>query len=169
MVVIGNRLPWWLSGQESTCQFRRYRFGAWIGKFPWRRKWQPTPVFLPGKPHGQRSLLGYSPWGGKESDMTEQLNSTINDRVSPIPQFNVSPSHYLNCLKLVIEFLTFTKILKLSPSFPCNLSLFLQVLLLTWLLLLLHSLLLNLPLQICVFQAPIPGLLFSLNTYTNTT
>ena len=38
----------------------------------WRRKWQPTPVFLPGKPHGQRSLAGYSPWGRKESDMTEQ-------------------------------------------------------------------------------------------------
>ena len=40
----------------------------------WRRKWQPTPVFLPGKSHGQRSLVGYSPWGHKESDMTEQLH-----------------------------------------------------------------------------------------------
>ena len=43
----------------------------WIGKMPWRRAWQPTPVFLPGKSHGQRSLVGYSPWGRKESDMTE--------------------------------------------------------------------------------------------------
>ena len=41
------------------------------GRFPWRRAWQPTPVFLPGKFHGQRSLVGYSPWGCKESDMTE--------------------------------------------------------------------------------------------------
>ena len=41
----------------------------------WRRKWQPTPVFLPGKSHGQRSLVGYSPQGCKESDMTEQLHS----------------------------------------------------------------------------------------------
>ena len=41
---------------------------------PWRRKWQPTPVFLPGKCHGQRSLAGYSPWGCKESDMTYQLS-----------------------------------------------------------------------------------------------
>ena len=40
-------------------------------KIPWRRKWQPTPVFFPGEPHGQRSLVGYSPWGRKESDPTE--------------------------------------------------------------------------------------------------
>ena len=41
-----------------------------LGRFPWRREWQPTPVFLPRKSHGQRSLVGYSPWGHKESDMT---------------------------------------------------------------------------------------------------
>ena len=43
----------------------------WVGKIPWRREWQPTPVFLPGESHGQRSLMGYSPRGHKESDMTE--------------------------------------------------------------------------------------------------
>ena len=43
----------------------------WVGKFPWRRAWQPTPVFLPGKSHGQRSLAGYSPWGCTDPDMTE--------------------------------------------------------------------------------------------------
>ena len=47
----------------------------WVGKIPWRRKWQPTPVFLPGEPHGQRSLGGYSPQGRKELDTTEQLHS----------------------------------------------------------------------------------------------
>ena len=47
------------------------------GKIPWRRKWQPTPVFLPEKSHGQRSLVDYSPWGRKESDMTEQLHSLL--------------------------------------------------------------------------------------------
>ena len=47
-----------------------------FGKIPWRRKWQPTPVFLLGKSHGQRSLVGYSPQGPKESDMTEQLHFT---------------------------------------------------------------------------------------------
>ena len=48
----------------------------WIRNIPWRRKWQPTPVFLPGKAHWQRSLVGYSPWGRKESDVTERLHFT---------------------------------------------------------------------------------------------
>ena len=48
------------------------------GRFPWRRKWQPTPVLLPGKCHGQRSLVGYSPWNRKESHMTEQLHVSIS-------------------------------------------------------------------------------------------
>ena len=64
----------WLSGKESAYECRRYRthkFDPWVGKLPWRRKWQSTPVFLPGKSHEQRSLAGYSPWGRKESDTTE--------------------------------------------------------------------------------------------------
>ena len=65
-----------LSGKESTCQSRRPGFDPWVGKVPWRRKWQPTPVFLPGKSHGQRGLVGYSPWGCKESDMTEELSTS---------------------------------------------------------------------------------------------
>ena len=47
----------------------------WVGKIPWRRKWQLTPVLLSGKSHGQRSLVGYNPWGHKESDTTERLHS----------------------------------------------------------------------------------------------
>ena len=49
-------------------------FNPWVGKIPWRRKWQHTPVFLPGESHGQRSLVGYSPWGRKESDTTEHTH-----------------------------------------------------------------------------------------------
>ena len=49
---------------------------SWVGKLPWRREWQPTPVFLPGEFHEQRSLAGHSPWGHKESDTTEQLTLT---------------------------------------------------------------------------------------------
>ena len=63
---------WWLSG-KSTRQCRRHRkcrFDPCVWKMPWRRKGQPTPVFLPGKSHGQRSLAGYSPRGRKELDMT---------------------------------------------------------------------------------------------------
>ena len=63
------------SESKSIClQCGRPRFNPWVGKIPWRRKWQPTPVFLPGKSHGRRSLVGYSPWGRKESDMTEGLH-----------------------------------------------------------------------------------------------
>ena len=50
-------------------------FNPWSGKMPWRRKWPPTPVFLPGKSHGQRSLVGYSPRGHRESDTTEQAGT----------------------------------------------------------------------------------------------
>ena len=63
--LLQQRLPWWLTGKESTCQCRSHEFNPWFGKIPWRRRWQPTPVFLPGKSHGQRSLAGYSPWGCK--------------------------------------------------------------------------------------------------------
>ena len=64
--IINNGLPRWLSGKDSACQCRRRRrwgFNPWVGKIPWRRKWQPTPVFLPRESHGQRILVGYSPWG----------------------------------------------------------------------------------------------------------
>ena len=67
-------LPGGASGKESACQCRRCKrcgFDPWVGKISWRRKWQPTPVFLPGESHGQRSLVGYSLWGHKESDTTE--------------------------------------------------------------------------------------------------
>ena len=57
-------------------QCRRPGFNPWVGKIPWRKKWLPTPVFLPGECHGQRSLEGYSAWDCKESDMTEQLTHT---------------------------------------------------------------------------------------------
>ena len=61
-------------------QFKRHwklRFSPWVRKIPWRRAWQPTPVFLPGESQGQRSLAGYSPKGHKESDTTEQLSTSM--------------------------------------------------------------------------------------------
>ena len=57
--------------------FRGHRFDLWVEKTPWRSKWLPTPVFLPGKSHGQRSLAGYSLWGHKESDTTEPLSKYL--------------------------------------------------------------------------------------------
>ena len=62
-------LPRWVSGKESACQFRRCEFDPWVGKIPWRRKWQPIPIFLPGKSHGQRSLV--VAYGCKKLDTNE--------------------------------------------------------------------------------------------------
>ena len=67
-------LPRWCSSKESACQCRRCKrlwFYSWVEKIPWRKKWQPPLIFLPGKFHGQRRLVGYGSWGCKESDMTE--------------------------------------------------------------------------------------------------
>ena len=68
----------WHSGKESACKCRRSRrsgFDLLVRDIPWRRKWKPTPVFLSGKFHRWRSLVGYSPWGHKKSDMAEQLST----------------------------------------------------------------------------------------------
>ena len=91
-------LPRWRSGKESTCQCRRRegcRFDRWVRKIPWRRKWQPTAVFLSGKSHGQRSLAGYSQsmGGRKESDTTERLTFLLSaDICLPQSHWPVSPS-----------------------------------------------------------------------------
>ena len=63
------------SVKQSACQCRRLRFSPWAGKIPWRRKRQSTPVLLSGKSHGQRSLVGCSPWACKELNVTQLLNS----------------------------------------------------------------------------------------------
>ena len=57
-----NGFPWWLSGKELACRCRRRGSDLWVRSISWRRKWQPTPVFLPAESHGQRSLAGYSHW-----------------------------------------------------------------------------------------------------------
>ena len=84
-------LPWLLSGKESAFQRRRLGFDPYVGKIPWRRNWQHTPVFLPGKSHDQRSLVGFSPWDCKESDTTEQVSphTDINSvcMSTPVIQF----------------------------------------------------------------------------------
>ena len=67
-------LPWWLRQWSICLQCGRAVFNPWVRKIPWRRKWQPTPVLLPGKSHGRRSLIGCTPWGCWESDTTEQLH-----------------------------------------------------------------------------------------------
>ena len=75
-LVLIMGLPGGLAGKEPTYQCKsckRHKFSPWVGKIPWRRKWQPTLVFLPGKFHGQRRLVSYSLWGRKESDINEDM------------------------------------------------------------------------------------------------
>ena len=75
------------SGREPACQcwrLKRCRFNPWVRKIPWRRKGQPTPVFLPGESHGQRSLAGYSPRGHEESDTTETTSCTAHVPLWPV-------------------------------------------------------------------------------------
>ena len=72
-----GRLPRWWSGKELTYQCwgcKKHGFSPRVWKIPWRMKWQPTPVFFPGKFHGRRSWEGYRPWGHKESDTAEWLS-----------------------------------------------------------------------------------------------
>ena len=74
----------------SVClQSQRPGFDPWVRKIPWRRKWQPTPILLTRKSHGQRSLVAYSSWGHEESDTIEQLHFSI--LLSPNLQLNKTP------------------------------------------------------------------------------
>ena len=73
-------LPWWLSWQRICLQRRRPWSHPWIGKIPWRREWQPTPVFLPGEPHGQRSLAGIATLvkhGGGDDDNAYYMQKNL--------------------------------------------------------------------------------------------
>ena len=71
-------LPSRHNSKEFTCQCKRCSVDPWVRKVPWSRIWHPTPVFPPGKFHGLRSLVGYSPWGHKESDTTEHTAQSIH-------------------------------------------------------------------------------------------
>ena len=84
----------WLSGKESACQCRRWkrcRFDPWLGRIPWSRKWQPTPVFLPENFPGQRSLVGEGSRGHKELDMTN--THSLEKAMVPTPVLLPGKSH----------------------------------------------------------------------------
>ena len=70
-IIFTIGLLWWLRWQRICLQCRKLGFNSWVRKIPWRREKHPPPVLLPGEFHGQRSLVGYSPWGRKELDTTE--------------------------------------------------------------------------------------------------
>ena len=104
-----------VSDKESTCQCRRCKFGPWVRKIPWRRKWQPTPIFLTGKSHGQRSLVHYSPWSHKRvghnlvtTTITTKVLTTASflfiplfiskDNLQPLEQHTHTHTHMYVCI-----------------------------------------------------------------------
>ena len=113
MPDMGMGLTGGASGKEPACQCRRLqrcRFDPCMGKIPWRRKWQPTPVFLPGKFHGQGCLVDYSPWSHKESDTTECAHTHTHTHTEQAfyQHFKV----YLNCILIVVHGSVLRKCLK---------------------------------------------------------
>ena len=87
----------WEKGGRAVASCSSFLWGwksyIWAGEIPWRREWQPTPVFLPGKSHGQRRLVGYSPWGHKELDTTKQLTLLLSFHRAG--KFHLGLVHYL--------------------------------------------------------------------------
>ena len=84
-----------MTGEGKEAAIGISTFDSWVGKIPWRREWQPTPVFLPGEFHGQRSLVGYSSSGHKELDTTEQLTHTHRERPGLLlTTYNAKDSHH---------------------------------------------------------------------------
>ena len=73
---------WSNSHNHTNCQCRKQGFNPWVGKIPQSRKWQPTPVVLPGKSHGDRRLASYSPWGNKESDTNLVTKQQMSRRIT---------------------------------------------------------------------------------------
>ena len=95
-------------------QCGRPGFNPWIRKIPWRKKWQPTLVLLPGKFHGWKSLVGCSPWGCKESDTTERFHFHLNGDIG-CPTLKL-PSAFLLCSQSSVSLLQPRKLLSVSPQ-----------------------------------------------------
>ena len=90
-------------------EIKRHRFHHCVGKIPWRRKWQPTPVILPEESHGQRSLVAYRPWSCKDSDMPEWLTLLL------LPDFSWINSHNMKQKILPVDSIGSIQ----NPRIPC--------------------------------------------------
>ena len=103
--------PGGTSGKEPDCQCRRQKshgFDPWVGEIPWRRAWQPTPVFLPGESHGQRSLMGYKPWGHRVGHNWVTFTFTFSGKNSTQALtwlVDIWMNHLLPCLSALLDFL----------------------------------------------------------------
>ena len=95
----------WQRIDLQSRRFRRCGFDPWVRKIPWKKAWRPIPVFLPGKSHGLRSLVGYSPWGCKELDTTEVTEHACMQRSKLICYICIN-----NCFKNIFWKCIFPKI-----------------------------------------------------------
>ena len=118
-------------GKESARRCRRCKrhgFDPWVGKVSWRRRWQPTPVFLPRESHGERSLAGYSPWGHKESDTTEVTltcmhasdPTSVHQEPVKVTLFGKSVLGIISDLKVILDYLGVWVGPKLSAECPAK-------------------------------------------------
>ena len=103
----------------------------WVRKISWRREWQPSPVFLPGKLHGPKNSMGYSPWGCKESDTTERLTVSLSHSYSYLITYNCIYIYLITSLYKYIEIYVYTHIyiykLHLCICFSISQTLFLSL------------------------------------------
>ena len=97
-------------------QCRRPGFNPWVGKILWRREWLPSPVFLPGESHGQRSLTGYSPWGCKESDTTEATEHTYTRHTALASTWQLH-FHFVTSVKICFQIRWYSEVLLLLSHF----------------------------------------------------
>ena len=96
------------SGEESACYSKKLGFDPWVSKIPWRREWQPPPVFMPRESHGQRSLTDYSPWGPKESYTTKWLTLLTSSKGYILYEMNLFVENSWNDKIIEMENISYT-------------------------------------------------------------
>ena len=109
----------------STWQCRRWRkrwFSPWVGKIPWRRKWQLTLLFLLGKSHGQRSLVGYGPWDLKELDRAKRLSTHTHTHTHTHARTHVPSKHLWKNVRIILLFSFYWSIITLQRVDFCGTS-----------------------------------------------
>ena len=113
-------LPQWLSSKESTCNAgaaERCGFDPWVMKIPWRRAWQPIPIFLPGRPHRQRSLVGYTSCGHKRLRYAEATQHVYTDELEE-PEFHPLYTGFNTAVCLIWLPCGFTKLIYKTLCLP---------------------------------------------------
>ena len=118
-------LPRWLSGKDYVCQCRRHGFDPWVRKIPWRRKWQLTPVYLPEKPHEQKSLMDHSPWGHRvghdRATHKHAVLSVWTQSLIPTSQLTPTPETYRKPLLILTVLIKWVLVLEVIKC-DCQIS-----------------------------------------------